>query len=803
MAAKRRLVGSLVAVGCLAQAVPTYAQQSSSGTEEIIVTARKREESILKVPVVLSVISQESLEKFQVGDMYAIAAHAPGLQIGDNVGANGSQVSLRGVGTAANNPTIDQSVALNLDGLQLSHGLAYSSGMFDVSQVEVLKGPQALFFGKNSPGGVISFRSADPSDVFESSVRAGYEFEAEEKLGELVVSGPVSDSLKLRLAAQFSDSQGFFRNDSVVIPDTGALSPAYRNFSPREERMVRGTVLWNPSEAYDARLKLNYASTRVDGNGGALQLANCPDGTGQVIPNAPIAFIQGDDCKLDRRIRMAWMDPAWFPGIENAGIPFLDSEQMFGTLEQNVYLPGNLTVTSVTGGYDMDMESLINGTGTGASVAFGLQSDYTNRQFTQELRLASDFAGPVNFMLGGFYQDGKLSNHPLLPGNTRLGLPVVMQSSKHLVDVRSLSVFGQVLWKLMPELELGAGGRWTDEEREHTQYNLNAAQGPLGRSQLLDPKLKADNFSPEVSLTYTPTDDWTVFGSYKKGFKSGSFNTGTFIGPTTQASFQDEQVSGGEVGIKSRLLDHRLSLNVATYFYQYEDLQVGANEVTSTGVVVSRTLNAASADIYGVDVDLTYDIPRVEGLSLAAAANWNHARYADFPNAPCGNGQTIAQGCNQILNPLTGRFTSQDLGGKALVRAPDWSASFDLNYERPIAAGMTLSLGSSTLYSSKYFNNLVARAAWVQDSYIKTSANITLRGPKDGWEVALIGSNLGNKIIAGNCYNSNAQEGSTFGGKIQGALLPGPAGDDETNCLAERGRSVWVRLTFRPEALFN
>src|SRR5688500_11508418 len=158
-----------VGIGLALEAIPVGAQ-----TEEIIVTARKREESILRVPVVATAITQESLEKFQTNDLYAVANRVPGFVMGESVGTVGIQTSLRGVGPTSQTATVDQSVSLNIDGLPLTQGYAYTAGMFDVAQVEVLKGPQSLFYGKNSTGGVISLRSADPTDAFEFIARGGY-----------------------------------------------------------------------------------------------------------------------------------------------------------------------------------------------------------------------------------------------------------------------------------------------------------------------------------------------------------------------------------------------------------------------------------------------------------------------------------------------------------------------------------------------------------------------------------------------------------------------------------------------------
>jgi len=206
---------------------PLLAQttQSARSLEEIIVTARKREESILKAPVIVTAISNQKLEDVQVTQISDLPRLVPGLVIGGSILSIGPQVTIRGVGTSSLDPGVDQSVSLNIDGLSLGQGLAYGSAMFDVAQVEVLKGPQALFYGKSSPGGVISLRTADPGDKLEVIARAAYEFEGREPRGELIVSGPLTETFGGRLAVMYSEGDGYFTNDAVAAPGTGAVTP--------------------------------------------------------------------------------------------------------------------------------------------------------------------------------------------------------------------------------------------------------------------------------------------------------------------------------------------------------------------------------------------------------------------------------------------------------------------------------------------------------------------------------------------------------------------------------------------------
>jgi outer membrane receptor protein involved in Fe transport len=262
-------------------------------------------------------------------------------------------------------------------------------------------------------------------------------------------------------------------------------------------------------------------------------------------------------------------------------------------------------------------------------------------------------------------------------------------------------------------------------------------------------------------------------------------------------SFGDEKIQGAEFGVKTRLADRQVNLNLAGYYYKYKGLQTGVNLPTAGGLPIFRTVNAGAAEIYGVDFDASYRPRAVEGLELTAAVNWNHARFTNFEGAPCYGGQTIAEGCNDVLNPATGLFTSQDLTGTKLARAPAWQANLAANYELPVGTNK-VRFGLAGQYSSSYQSNLGRRRDFVQPEFVKLNANVAFVGDDERWEVALIGNNLTNVLRGGLCPNLNYPGGSTFPGSVTGGERRGPAGSDEVLCAVDRGREVWLRLTLRP-----
>ncbi len=813
----RRLLAAAVAAAVLAESAPVAAQ-----LEEVIVTARKREESIMKVPIVATTLGRDLIQQYAMDNLTNISDRVPGLNTGSQVLTSGTQVTLRGVGTSTLNPAVDQSVALNVDGMQMTQGYAYRMAMFDMARIEVLKGPQALFYGKASPAGVISVTTADPGDDAELILRGGYEFETEEKMTELILSGPVTDTLGARLAAKYSDSDGYFKNTAEpgydplaeLLGDAslGGRVPTDRNYDAEEYWMARGTAVWEPSDVFSARLKLNFAHDKTPNNGGIGQLASCPDGTSGMF----LDFIGGnEDCKVDDKANVLWLNPDFYPNVKNGGRPFSEADQAFGTLEWNWEVGDGLTLTSVTGYYDIEIETMINGTSTTQfGPAFAANNNMERDDLTQEFRLTSDYDGALNFMAGAFYQNGTtdflvdLPFNQIIAGAQGLNMPS-LGSAKHTVDNETWSLFGQVLWNIMPDLELGAGVRWTDEERDHTVINRSGL--PLGQPaykvELEEPKLSTDNWSPELSLTWTPTDDLTVFGSLKRAYKSGSFDVAGLPANGAKTSFDDETVTGGEAGIKTRMLQSRVLLNAAAYYYEFKDLQVERSDFDAkTGQFLTHTINAASANVYGIDADVAWTPEAVDGLTLTAAVNWNKAEYDTFDNAACWGGQTIAKGCNldysAEANGGAGGYTAQDLSDESLLRAPEWSANAGFDYAIPVS-DMTLTIGGNVTYSSKYLANPLARYDMWQDAYTKYSASVALSGRDNGWEVMLIGDNLTDELVYGNCGETDYANAGFLGDLVTGAETVGGSGLTELSCNVDPGRAVWVKVTLRPFALFG
>jgi len=850
------LLGTVVFIPAVAHA-QSAAEEANSDNGEIIVTARKRQESILKVPVVLTAVTGEQLTTSQVTTVTDLPRLVPGLVIAGNLLSIGPQVTIRGVGTSSFDPGVDQSVSLNIDGLSLGQGLAFGSAMFDVGQVEVLKGPQALFYGKSSPGGVISLRTADPTDKLEVIASAGYEFEGREGRGELIVSGPLSDTIKARVSAMYSKGAGYFINNAVPQAGTGAVAPTNSRNPQPKNFTIRGTLLANLAPNFTARLKFTHAFDHAE-NAELKQLSNCPEGNAGVtfgsgfpgtgIPAAPnfltpvdpINFIGADNCKYDRYAAQVYLDPAAFPGVPNGGVPYLQNEQNFGTLELNYDPTPELTLTSTTAYYKLNSSSSVNPTLTaGSAPLFGVTNRFSRREFTQELRLNSDFKSPLNFTLGAFYEDGQMRDRVHFIRNIKFGaispgivgqpflpfLDILNDDRESTVDIQTYSAFGQLRYKLSPQLELAGGVRWADETRTLGVFNFHAnTTNTPGLSDLAQVVLKpgsdrvhSNTWSPEATLTWTPTDDLTVFGSYKKGYKSGSFSVAV-PGTTGQdKSFGDEKVQGYEIGLKSRLVDRSLLANLAWYDYRYNGLQVGVIEGFSNGSPVINTRNSGAARTYGFDFDLNFRPRGIEGLTLSASLNWNNAHYKQLDTLGCYPNQTVAQGCNlspvavtpTATNPATVRYLAQNLNGAQMIRAPEWSGNFGFSYEFPVSSGWKLQFNNNNQFSSSYASFLANgrpnRADTgmpdnFQPHYFKFDAGLSLKSDDDRWEFAVIGKNLGDKLVASNCSASNTQGGGVFGGETSGfPTQQGQVGFAEALCFPDGpGRSVWVRLTFKP-----
>jgi outer membrane receptor protein involved in Fe transport len=366
------------------------------------------------------------------------------------------------------------------------------------------------------------------------------------------------------------------------------------------------------------------------------------------------------------------------------------------------------------------------------------------------------------------------------------------------IDITTNSVFGQLRYKIIPQVELAIGARYTDEKR--TDDGTNVITGVAVPVPLANPEIRSKTTSPELTLTYKPTDDVTFFGALKKGYKSGSFDTATPPTPNEDNAFGDEKVQGGEFGMKSRWLDRNLAFNIAAYDYRYSGLQVGAIIPVEGFAPVTKTINAGSALVYGIESDVAYRPDWMQGLTLNGSLNWNHAQFKELDKVPCYGGQTIAAGCNEVFSPAVngglGGFTAQNQSGMPLIRAPRWQTNFGFDYETDIGNEMKLILASNTQFSSKYLTGL--GAVYYQKSAFKTDLSMTIQGPNDHWEFALIGKNLNNALTSGNCSNSNAQGGLLPGSEITGTNLVGPAGIDEIGCWMDRGREVWIQLTYKP-----
>lgn len=768
------------------------AAETSTNSGDIVVTARKRDETLMAVPVVVSVVGAAEIERRALNGLDVIAHAAPGLIIGEGGGTvQGGNIVIRGIAGADTNTFAEHPVSINMDGVQVARALVRRLGEFDLQQVEVLKGPQTLFFGKNSPGGVISIRTADPTDQFEAKLQAGYEFNAHEFRGEGFVSIPISEGVGIRFAGYTSLLRGYAKN---IVPSTSPFDPP-RTWGPRNREYAgRITFKYDKGGPFNAKLKLNYNHSSGDSPSFNYQLVDCPLGGAQ-----PVSFPTVDNCRADNKTSTGDPNGA-FNGVDprfaaHGGHNFQTLSQFLGGLELNYSPTDEITITSVSGAYIAHLESQGNFTMSYNPATF-FESNFNPlrfREFSQEIRVASSFDGPLNFVMGGYAQhsDSLVDQQ----GASNATTPSAGQHYRYRQKGTAFSGFGQLIWNVVPTFELAVGGRYSWEKKRLVLAAVNVAGTALTVVEPTQDRLTFNDFSPELTGTWRPSQNLTIFGGYRRGFLSGGFNA---AGATTvNNTYRPQTTKGFEGGIKARLLNGALRASMAAYDYKVKDLQT---TVTVQGVI-SELRNAAAARIKGLEWDLNYDTP-LKGLTLSAAAAYTHARYQDYI-ASCYRGQ-LTPDCSNRISPITGQLAlSQDLSGRQVVRAPDWSGNVGFSYEQPVGGGLKFGLSGDMTFTSSYYGEPTLKPASKQGAFQLFDATVRVADENDRWEVALIGKNLTNEyfwVRSSDRPFTGSSPGCSptpqAGAGCSAAAIANPTLAD-TVAVINRGREIMLRVTAR------
>jgi len=779
---RARLLLLCAAPAALLWAHPAIAAEAAdddqtSALEEVIVTARKRQENIREIPVAVTAVSGEKLDKYDLRSIEAIAASIPQLSVVRGSSGSGATISLRGIGSTFTSIGIEQSVAVILDGVYYGQGRIINEGFFDMKQVEVLRGPQALFFGKNATAGVLSFTSGDPGDSFEALARVGYEFKGQVANLESVVSGPVTDTLGLRLAVRYSDmADGYVINDAparslnTLNIATGATTvhagqAPIRDLPGERDLSARLTALWRPSDDFSLNLKGSITRYRTENATWNNELINCPVGGFAQVNRT-------EACSADRHIQQNTVPAdvaATNPLLGRHGGQLYQDYDAYSISAAANYSTGKVDLTSVTGLHrfknyflgDYDYTGAANG-GTWGSE----QSKY--KAFSEEIRAQTTLEFPLNLMVGVYFQSTRLDfdQQIVFPGaleDSRVTDPTkryITVAKLSYTDGRTFAGFAQAQWKFSDELELTAGARYTHETKNsqfRQPYVIAAFQGVFRQSPPNPPivdNASYNDLSPEVTLTWKPSDQWTAFASYKQGFKSGGFSGSALdsaIGNTTvnDLAFRPESAEGFEGGVRGAVLDGRLRFAVDVYSYKYSDLQVDYFDAVGIQFI---TKNAGSSRAKGIETEVEWAPAEVPGLVLRGTLAYNRARYISFADAPCWGGQRRSEGCIVTPPPAgspagTPSRPVQNLSGKTTALAPKLAGALEANYERPVGNNLVFGASANLKYSSSYVANPFNNPGAKQDSYATIDAAVRLKTEDGRWEFALLGKNLTDEYV--------------------------------------------------------
>ncbi len=637
----------------MAMAQEAAATEQTTSIDDVVVTAQRREERLIDVPLSVSTLGGEALQRAGVADISAISGYVPNIQINQTVGgAFGPLISMRGLAPSADTSLgRDQPVGMYIDGVPIAKSTGAAFDTVDLERVEVLRGPQGTLYGKNTIGGAVNLVTRQPTGQFGGKFMLGvgsadlFEQRLSLDLPRIGEVGQGIGAFDIKVAYSGRTRDGFFDNTHPTA--------RFSTFGEQNQQAGRLDVVWRPTE--DLKVAYGYDDTSSRSSPAMLAIS----ASGAIGPGGAYASLYP---YIQNAIHTTRPD-----GIandySNRSDFFVKGHSL--TAEYNadaVPFFGDITLKSISAYRSMKSRSQTDFDGTGVDLMhFTLNNNY--EQWSQELQLIGS-NGPVKYTFGlfGFQEEYGVFNPRwnFQFGGNKYDL------QERSADNTSVAAYGQLTWTptaFDERLSLTLGGRINKDEKSATSLSqsysaylanpsapgsgvfqrdatgkpitrsggpvLGALPGPgnIGPSDLIP--LTADGswseFTPEFNLSWKLADDWNVYGRVATGFKSGGNNDVAATNASFMTPYNPEKLTAYEVGTKGQWFDRRLNLSASVYYSDYKDFQAG---VFVPSLVTTTIINAGKAHMSGIELEGT--VRPVDNLRINFGYGYTKAEYDEF-----------------------------------------------------------------------------------------------------------------------------------------------------------------------------
>jgi iron complex outermembrane receptor protein len=683
--------------------------------EEIVVTSQKRAENVQDVPIAVQVVSGETLEKQGIREFSELTRAAPSLIIRSAEHPVNASISMRGIGTFAFSQAVEPSVAVQMDDVPVQFLARAFADLSDIERVEVLRGPQSTLYGRAASAGLLNITTQGPTRDLRARLAASGSTD-DEYTANGSVSGPITDNLGFRLTANYDDFAGNVRN-------------LFNGDKVNGRRIVstRGKLVWNPTDKLNIMVQMGY----IDGSTSIGR---------PFIRVSPNARLRGN--------------PAYGPSVFAPGVTFS---------EDNTDVVNNITsgteysdfTTSLRASLDLGFASLVSITAWDhfqqldvldqdesaiAALDNRQRGTFNAKARSQELRLVSAARKPLAYTLGLFYSDlGVVRDFARGPYYS-------IANWYATTGTKQYAAFGQLEYEVIENTSLVGGARVGHYDINYT-FRDRANNGYFSGNN----SETYETYRASVEHHFTP--DVMGFATFATGYKGQAYDISSGFNLVRQNSgpTKAEKSRDWEIGMKSQLLDHRVTLNTTLFTTTFDNFQAQGIETLADGTSNFRLANVGKLRTRGVELEGA--VRPSSDFNFSGGVTYADARILSFPFAQCYPGQTAALGC-------VGTPTRQNLAGFRPAQAPLWKASLSGEYTPTLTASLQGVLQVAYTYQSQINFGLNQDPESIQKGYGITNLSLGVRDSNGRWEVVGFVNNLFDKQYFYNITDSFGNQGN-------------------------------------------